>query len=59
MSSHPHQKDKPCLQVLQIVSYLDGGGGKKGWDPGAADMVEAPGCQTEGRWIKSQPSTTS
>ena len=38
---------------------LDGGGGRKSWDPGAADMVEAPGCQTEGRCIRSQPSTTS
>ena len=38
---------------------LEGGGGRKSWDPGAADMVEAPGCQTEGRWIRSHPSTTS
>ena len=46
-----------CLQERDIPSsvneehdeiYLDGDGGRKSWDPGAADMVEAPGCQTEG-----------
>lgn len=42
-----------------MATYLDGGGGKNGGDPGAADMVEAPECQTDGRCIMSQPSTTS
>ena len=37
----------------------DGGRGKKSWDHGAADLGEAPRCQTEGRWIRSQPSATS
>lgn len=42
-----------------IATDLDGGGGRKGGDPGIADMVEAHGCHTEGRWIMSQPSTVS
>ena len=42
-----------------IENNLGRDGGRKSWDSGAADMVEAPRCQTEGRWIESQPSTTS
>ena len=42
-----------------MATYLDGGGGRNGGDPGAADMAEAPECQTDGRCIMSQPSITS